>query len=239
MKPAWVIILAVAVTAAAQTQTQFPSQAFSLRPQRTDGGVLFQCYAPGAHAVYVAGDFNGWANNVDGRITNTEFAMSGPDTNGVWRKTVKLDPGVYRFKFNLNGEADKWFAPDSIDELDGDQNAILRVNGSGEVLIRSVQNPKWKPQRTARGVVVQCYAPNAHVVYLAGYFNHWGDNRDGLVSNPYFAMRGPDTNGVWRAEIELKPGRHAYQFVIDGDHWIADPNADEKDSDGHSVLVVK
>ena len=67
-------------------------------------GVLFQCYAPEAHVVYLAGDFNGWANNVDGRITNSSFAMNGPDTNGVWRKTVKLDAGIYRFKFNVNGE---------------------------------------------------------------------------------------------------------------------------------------
>lgn len=239
MKRAWVIVLAVAMTAVAQTQRQFPSQAFSLRPQKSDGGVLFQCYAPGAHIVYLAGDFNGWANNVDGRITNAEFALSGPDTNGVWRKTVKLDAGIYRFKFNLNGEASGWFAPDSIDELDGDKNAVLRVNGSGEVLIRSVHNPKWKPQLAESGVLLQCYAPEAHIVYLAGDFNDWGHNRDGLVFEAQYAMHGPDTDGVWRAEVELKPGRHAYQFVIDGDHWIADPNADEKDNEGHSVLVVK
>ena len=36
--------------------------------------------------------------------------MSGPDTNGVWRKVVKLDAGTYRFKFNLNGEPAGWFA---------------------------------------------------------------------------------------------------------------------------------
>jgi 1,4-alpha-glucan branching enzyme len=115
-------------------------------PQKAEGGVLFQCYAPEARAVYLAGDFNGWANNVDGRITNAEFAMSGPDTNGVWRKTVKLDPGVYRFKFNLNGEASGWFAPDSIDELDGDKNAIIHVDASGDVVVRSAHNPRWRPQ---------------------------------------------------------------------------------------------
>jgi len=32
------------------------------------------------------------------------------------------------------------------------------------------------------------------------------------------------------------PGRHAYQFVIDGDRWIADPNCEAKDAEGHSVL---
>jgi 1,4-alpha-glucan branching enzyme len=239
MSRAWVMFLAVGATALAQTQTQFPSQAFLLRPQKTDGGVLFQCYAPEAHIVYLAGDFNGWANNVDGRITNAEFAMKGPDTNGVWRKTVKLDAGIYRFKFNLNGEASGWFPPDSIDELDGDKNAILRVNSSGDVHIRSVRNPKWKPRLTEHGALWQCYAPEAHIVYLAGDFNDWGHNRDGLVFDPQYAMHGPDADGVWRAEVELKTGHHAYQFVIDGDRWIADPNAEEIDKENHSVLVVK
>jgi 1,4-alpha-glucan branching enzyme len=76
-------------------------------------------------------------------------------------------------------------------------------------------------------------------VYLVGDFNDWGQNRDRLVFDPKFAMNGPDTDGVWRAEIDMKPGRYAYQFVIDGDHWIADPNVGESDSEGHSVLVVK
>ena len=81
-----VMLLTVASTAVAQTR--FPPQPRSLLPRKVDGGIHFQCYAPEAHVVYLAGDFNGWANNVDGRITNSAFAMSGPDTNGVWRKTI-------------------------------------------------------------------------------------------------------------------------------------------------------
>lgn len=237
MKHAWLFLLAVAVTAKAATP--FPPQSYTLVPQKVAGGVLFQCYAPGARAVYLAGDFNGWANNVEGRITNAEFALSGPDTNGIWRKTVKLDPGVYRFKFNLNGEASGWFAPDSIDELDADKNAIIHIDASGDVVVRSAHNPKWRPQQTENGVNFQCYAPDAFIVYLVGDFNDWGHNRDGLVFDPKFAMNGPDKDGVWRAEIELKPGRHAYQFVVDGDHWTADPNSEDRDGEGHSLLEVK
>ena len=165
------LLMLLTVTSTAVAQTQFPPQSLSLLLQKTDSGVLFQCYVPGAHIVYLAGDFNGWANNVDGRITNSAFAMSGPDTDGVWRKTVKLDAGVHRFKFNVNGEGNGWFAPDSIDERDGDQNAVLHINVTGDVLIPSARNPKWKPQRTSRGVLFVCYAPKAHLVYLAGDFN--------------------------------------------------------------------
>jgi 1,4-alpha-glucan branching enzyme len=232
-----VMLLTVASTAVAQTR--FPPQPLSLLPQKVDGGIHFQCYAPEAHVVYLAGDFNGWANNVDGRITNSAFAMSGPDTNGVWRKTVKLDSGVYRFKFNVNGEGNGWFAPDSIDERDSDKNAILHISTSGDVLITSGRNPKWRPQHTSHGVLLACYAPKAHLVYLAGDFNDWGHNRDGLVFDPQFVMHGPDGDGVWHAEVELQPGRHLYQFVIDGDHWVADPNGDETDKENHSVVEVK
>jgi len=239
MKCALLLFFATTLLAVAQTEPQFPPQSFALRPQKAEGGVLFRCYAPDAYVVFVAGDFNGWANNVDGRITNTAFAMSGPDANGVWRKTVKLDSGVYRFKFNINGDPPNWFAPDSIDEIDGDKNAIFRIDASGNVIVRSAHNPKWKPQITKNGELFQCYASDAFIVYLAGDFNDWGQNRDGLVFDPQFAMKGPDANGVWRAEIELKPGRHLYQFVIDGDRWISDPNADERDKENHSVVVAK
>ena len=237
MNRALLVLLAISTTAVAQIQ--FPSQSLSLLPQKTGGGVLFQCYAPEAHIVYVAGDFNGWANNMDGRITNAEFAMTGPDTNGVWRKTVKLDPGIYHFKFNLNGERPGWFAPDSIDECDGDQNAVLHIDASGDVVIPSARNPKWRPQSLPHGLLLACYAPKAHLVYLAGDFNDWGHNRAGLVFDPHFVMQGPDSGGVWRASVTLAPGRHLYQFVIDGDHWIADPNNDRMDPQKHSVLEIK
>jgi 1,4-alpha-glucan branching enzyme len=204
---------------------------------QTPEGVLFQCHTNGVRVVYLAGDFNQWARNHAGRITDPAFAMS--QKNGVWRKTVRLEPGTYRFKFNINGEPDGWFAPDSIDERDADGNAIFRVKPGGAVVVRSARNPAWRPRQTGRGVLFQLYAPEAHIVYLAGDFNNWAGHRAGLVFNPSFAMEGPDSNGVWRLEIPLRPGRARYRFVIDGDRWIADPNAEQNDDEGHSVLVVK
>jgi len=217
----------------------FPDQPYSLLPQPADDGVLFQCYAPDARAVYLAGNFNAWAHNDGGRITDAQFAMQGPNTNGVWRKVVKLDPGTYKFKFNLNGDASGWFAPNSIDEHDDDGNAVLRVGPGGEITMHSARNPQWKPQRTDRGVLFQFYAPDAFIVYLAGDFNRWGMNKNGLVSFPNYALYGPDSNGVWRADVGLPAGTFHYQYVIDGDHWVADPNVDETDKEGHSVLVVQ
>ena len=199
--------------------------------------VLFQCQTNGARVVYLAGDFNEWAHNDAGKITDPTFAMT--ESNGVWRKIVNLEPGTYRFKYNINGDSTGWFAPDWVDERDADGNAIIRVKPDGAVVTRSARNPAWKPTRTQRGVLLQYYAPDAHIVYLGGDFNEWARNRDGLVFDPQFAMQGPDSNGVWRMEVELPAGRHHYQFVVDGDQWKSDPNVDERDNEGHSVLAVK
>jgi len=51
MNRALVMLLTVASTTAAQTN--FPSQSHSLLPQKTEGVVIFQCYAPEAHVVYL------------------------------------------------------------------------------------------------------------------------------------------------------------------------------------------
>lgn len=178
--------------------------------QQTDDGVLFQCQTNGARVVYLAGDFNDWARNESGRITDPAFAMT--ETNGVWRKVVKLEPGTWRFKFNIDGEPTGWFSPEAQHDADG--NAVFRVRPTGTVdICRSIL-----PQQTDRGVLFQLCASEAHIVYLAGKFNDWAKNRDGLVFDPQFAMSL--TGGVWTAIVPLPPGRHEYQFVVDGDRWL-------------------
>ena len=71
-----------------------------LLPRKEKAGVLFQCYAPDARVIYLAGDFNGWANNKNSAITDPQFAMQGPDANGVWRKVV-ITPATKRVAFRL------------------------------------------------------------------------------------------------------------------------------------------
>ncbi len=55
-----------------------------------------------------------------------------------------------------------------------------------------------------------------HSVSLAGEFNGWNHH-----SHPLSLVQG-----VWQGHIELPPGVHQYKFVIDGQHWIQDPEAD-------------
>ena len=52
-------------------------------------------------------------------------------------------------------------------------------------------------------------------VSLAGTFNDWNTS-----SHP---LKGPDADGAWSADVELKPGPCRYKFVVDGDYWTHDP----------------
>lgn len=58
-------------------------------------------------------------------------------------------------------------------------------------------------------------SPAAKEVYLAADFNNWSFNGLPMVR---------DEKGVWRARVQLSPGRHEYRFIVDGD-WQNDPHA--------------
>ncbi len=58
-------------------------------------------------------------------------------------------------------------------------------------------------------------APGARHVALAGSFTEWQPNYILKETSP----------GVWTALVPLRPGVHDYAFVVDGEHWIADPHA--------------
>ena len=76
--------------------------------------------------------------------------------------------------------------------------------------------------------------PGARTVQAAGDFNGWNPNQTPLE---------PAANGAWTVTIPLEPGRYEYQFVVDGEQWIADPFAVEQSDDGfgsrNAVLDVR
>jgi hypothetical protein len=60
-------------------------------------------------------------------------------------------------------------------------------------------------------------APAARNVSLVGDFNGWD-----AAATP---MRRTDGRATWSVSVQLPAGRHVYAFVIDGDAWVADPQA--------------
>jgi 1,4-alpha-glucan branching enzyme len=233
--PVVAMVIALVVSAGA---APLPSQPPDLLPRRVEEGILFQCYAPSARVVHLAGDFNHWLSNEEGWVRGDGFPMDGPDEAGIWSKIIRLDPGRYRFKFNVDGSPDGWHPPDSITDRDRENSALFRVGRDGSVTVRTAVNPAWRPRPQAAAMTFFCYAPDAHVVYFAGEFNQWAENRQGLVYKPAFQMEGPDGDGVWRKTVPLGRGTYRYQFVIDGDRWMRDPNAPASSDRNHSRVEV-
>lgn len=65
-------------------------------------------------------------------------------------------------------------------------------------------------------VTFAIWAPWKKSIHLAGEFNGW---------DPSSTPLHPEDDGIWWTVLDLPQGERAYQFVIDGETWIADPYA--------------
>ena len=89
--------------------------------------------------------------------------------------------------------------------------------------------------RVIQQVKIYFYYPPARNVAVTGDFNDW--NVDGV---PMHAAGKP---GLWTAELQLPPGAYSYNFIVDGEILLPDPNAPNQMPDGYggtnSILLVK
>jgi 1,4-alpha-glucan branching enzyme len=58
------------------------------------------------------------------------------------------------------------------------------------------------------------HAPTAMTVQLVGDFTHWQERPISLRK---------ESDGIWRAALDLEPGSHTYWFIVDG-QWRDDPD---------------
>ena len=89
----------------------------------------------------------------------------------------------------------------------------------GLLLLFFVRQPE---QRRAEGEVVTVRfvlaAPEAGQVTVVGDFNEW--------DRGFHTMTDTDADGVWEIEIPLQKGRrYTYNFLVDGEEWVVDPEA--------------
>lgn len=86
-----------------------------------------------------------------------------------------------------------------------------------------------------REVKIYFYYPPAEKVAVTGDFNGW--NPDGV---PLKAAGKP---GLWEATLRLRPGAYSYNFIVDGNVLVPDPNAPDQAPDGfggtNSIMLVK
>lgn len=87
--------------------------------QKTKKRKVFQLVAPGASAVYVAGTFNDWQPTV-------RPLKEGRD--GIWKTTMTLPPGVYEYRFVVDGEwRDDPRCSEKACNSMGSENCLLRI----------------------------------------------------------------------------------------------------------------
>ncbi|KPJ58720.1 MAG: hypothetical protein AMJ42_02745 [Deltaproteobacteria bacterium DG_8] len=65
-----------------------------------------------------------------------------------------------------------------------------------------------------RKATFKLMAPEAQSVLLAGDFNSWNADTHPLERT---------SNGMWKINLNLSPGRYEYKFLVDG-QWQNDPN---------------
>jgi len=98
------------------------------QPKMSNGEVIFRYYAPNAKAVYLAGEFNNWSPTKD---------VMKKDENGWWVINYSLKPGVYQYKFVIDGNI--WHEdpdnPEKVDDNYGGFNSIITVTDDGKVLM--------------------------------------------------------------------------------------------------------
>jgi len=132
--------------------------------------------------------------------------------NGGWRLPYVLAAGNYEYKFILDG---RWITdPDNPATVGSgaEENSFLTI----------------KPNWTFR---LEGYA-GARKVVLTGSFNGWrGDGYEMKIND----------NGTWIFPVYLKPGKHTYKFIVDG-NWIIDPAnelwEENQYGTGNSVLWI-
>ncbi|MEW5693826.1 MAG: glycogen-binding domain-containing protein [Candidatus Hydrogenedentota bacterium] len=159
-------------------------------------GTTFRFKDAEAKTVHLAGEFNNWLDNEQGRVRGKEEWLMKKEGD-VWTITVDLRPGTYKYKYVING-GETWKkdpnAPDS-----GDDNSLVTV-GEKKGTISTPQ--------TTKKTLFEVKASNATKVTLAGEFNNWNMNE--------IVMENVEDD-VWRKELELKPGTYEYKFIQDGD----------------------
>jgi 1,4-alpha-glucan branching enzyme len=193
--------------------------------------VSFQHKNAGAKTVHLAGEFNGWLDPDNGKVSGKAEWLMKSESDGRWTFSTMLLPGKYQYKFVING-GEVWEKDAHAPSTDEDNSLIEVKSGTTPAAAATPSAPASLAAgaAAARFTLVDSAAKS---VYVAGEFNNWS-----ATANP---MK-KDTFGIWGAEISLKPGKYQYKFVVDGE-WRLDPNAVETAEDGdgnkNSVKVVK
>ena len=191
-------------------------------PAAGGGDTVFTFRDSQAKTVHIAGEFNKWLDNVDGKVTGKTEWMMQNDGAGNWKFATTLPPGRHKFKYVIDG-GERWEQDPSM-PASTDGNSIIEVKAAGSGALA--------PSEAAgtTGTTFTYADPSAKSVSVAGQFNNWNNTVNPLKK---------DDAGIWSATLPLKPGKYQYKFVVDGD-WRLDPlNPDSVDDGTGNMNSVK
>jgi 1,4-alpha-glucan branching enzyme len=90
-------------------------------PEIAEDGVIFRYFDRDAARVSLVGDFNNWSPTAD--------PMVDQNGDGEWTLVYNLPPGVYEYKFVVNGT--DWIAdpenPERVPDGFSGENSVVRV----------------------------------------------------------------------------------------------------------------
>jgi len=121
-------------------------------PVRVGDRVLFRFRAPDAKKVYLAGSFNGFAQNHAGHVSSDRFAMQ-PLPDGMWYRWASLGPGTYTYKYVAESEngGQSWLTDPHGQATGNDGNSVLQL---------PVADPAAAPQNE-KGRALKTFSPCA------------------------------------------------------------------------------
>jgi len=99
--------------------------------------------------------------------------------------------------------------------------------------VRKVKKKEPSKKQNHKKATFKFMAPEAQNVLLAGDFNAW---------NPGVHPLKRASNGLWKINLSLSPGRYEYRFLVDG-QWHNDPECKSHVSnpygDDNCVITLK
>ncbi|WP_259066952.1 hypothetical protein HDF24_20685 [Mucilaginibacter sp. X4EP1] len=148
--------------------------------------------------VFLSGSFNNWST-LKGIMKKTD---------GGWLLDVKLEPGVYEYKYITDG---RWTTDP--------QNLIQTNDGAGNTnSVYFKYNYTFKLAGFAQ----------THRVTAAGDFNNWN-------ANELILERKGNT---WQQQMYLSEGKHLYRFMVDGQWITDPSNLLKEKDDSSKISSV-
>ncbi len=194
-----------------------PEKAEKLIPAKSAGTIFIYKDAT-ATSVNLTGEFNGWDTQANPMTRKGD----------IWQIEIELEPGTYMYKFFVNGSDWKEDPnnPEQADDGNGGKNSVIII-GDGAGIEKKIKKPEIAAATNYSGdiPVTFTYQPltgGKKNVFLAGDFNSWSAT----------ITQMEEKNGIYNATLNLRIGKYAYKFVVDG-NWITDDNAEEFVGDGY------